>query len=1016
MGKMISEKRGSRIVSYHHTHLRLKICVAIAIALLLTTYAASAFAVTVLPMEGVEFEQVDFLFEQATVLNSDWGRVSANPEELSHSTGLSSGYLNIYTNAGWVVQNLPVDLNISSYPVTTYFTLGLAAPENVSLLSAYVEFTSKPQHIFADGLRSDFPVGDAGCNAEGAGESHVTEVGAAPPANLVEFILDGPNTTMRYTQPNQNVQAAANQCFPMSIANSLQYLENNFGLNVPHNHILGLRGDNTLVGQLDLAANRWAPSRFFGSGVWFTPMLQGKFRYLANNGLANSLIHRHQGRGYGSPPNQALPNGNFTSSGITSIDNGAVVTWRWICDQIGKGEDVEIVWSYDWGNTPTGGHAVRVFDCGTTLGRPWIRFLHDRLQTNQDPTDSLGLEQVFTYTQDIDGDGTLNILGRNWEIRFALSESIKLRPELLDFGDAPDPTYPSRWISNGARHTGPKDFYFGKDVDYEADSRQVNIDLFDDGLISRFPITFRVTNPSGLVRYVNILIDWNQDGDWADPGEWALQNFSVPILTVTPGIYTPNQALSLPNNTWMRMTITNIQLINYVGSWPSVFDRGETEDYIFHGKKVNKHAYHFKVHQFNPLANNAVIWSSVWNWPWGLWGPWWPWGIWNAPVLQSAWSSCFSEWNAWTWTWPWGGWRVVNFWGRDIPYCTSCWFNVDFRSSIRPLTVSSAFFRWTLNNNFVGPWIWLGWKFTSPHTLYNPEMLPDDTLNTHTMTVRDIQFASSPARIPNEETTLDNPAVLDLFAASSDPVRPGSFTVLPGHELQITPEPDPNTIPDPEIEGRTVLAKGEILVPGVGEGGADEWMPFVLQFIAESWDLSAITPPVASFSWGSDTTTTLKVNFNASLSTCGSGDCTYDWDVTSNGTYDIAGITQSNTYGAAGYYDVTLRVTDNTYGLTATTKKTVQAKVINTPPNAAKTAPAVAGLLVTYTDTSSDAEDAQASLKVTTTWGDGVTTVNAGGTLQSHTYLRGGIYTIRHKVTDTGGLYKFSSNVTVTVR
>lgn len=159
--------------------------------------------------------------------------------------------------------------------------------------------------------------------------------------------------------------------------------------------------------------------------------------------------------------------------------------------------------------------------------------------------------------------------------------------EYYDFGDAPDlncsavtEQYPSCLISNGARHTGPTNFFFGVNVDYEADSDQVNNDAFDDGLAWRDPvmpvIVFWVENTSGSSKYVNVLVDYNNDGDWADASEWVQpQNLAVGAS----GYYFVQG--NLPDNTWMRMTITDIQLTNYTGSWPNEFEGGETEDYIF---------------------------------------------------------------------------------------------------------------------------------------------------------------------------------------------------------------------------------------------------------------------------------------------------------------------------------------------------------------------------------------------------------------------------------------------------
>jgi len=150
-------------------------------------------------------------------------------------------------------------------------------------------------------------------------------------------------------------------------------------------------------------------------------MLLGKFDYLSQIGLQGRLVHKHQGRGYGDPnANQALKAGNFWHKGSVSRDMGAAVTWEWVCNEIKKGEDVELVFSYDnAAGDPTGGHAVRIFGCGITDGKRWLRYLHDAVQSD----DSRGLETADAYVRDMDGDGILNFGSANREIRFALSES-----------------------------------------------------------------------------------------------------------------------------------------------------------------------------------------------------------------------------------------------------------------------------------------------------------------------------------------------------------------------------------------------------------------------------------------------------------------------------------------------------------------------------------------------------------------------------------------------------------------
>ncbi len=375
------------------------------------------------PNQAVRFQQVHFSFPNgAEVPYSSWGRVSVDRAALAESTGLNHGFLNVATELGWVVHNLPVDS--TDEEVVTYFALSSEDGEKVDTIRASLSFTINPV-IRWNAPWLNYPVDSVTWDAAGAGEGSVTYIGSPPPPNVVYVdTLDLASSTWGIRQLfDVNVQTALNQCFPMSIANSLDYLWRAFDLQVPHAHRPGLRGDTTsIVGWLDSLSNRYAISRDSGGGVWFQPMLRGKFAYLARSGLQNALTHKHQGRGYGDPTEgQALPDGDFTSNGITSYDSGAVVSWRWICEEIRRGEDVELVYSYDSANIPLGGHAVRVIGCGQTGGRPWIRYLHDRYQSD----DSYGLEQPLEEVHDLDGDGIPNLGSHDREIRFVLSESIR---------------------------------------------------------------------------------------------------------------------------------------------------------------------------------------------------------------------------------------------------------------------------------------------------------------------------------------------------------------------------------------------------------------------------------------------------------------------------------------------------------------------------------------------------------------------------------------------------------------
>jgi hypothetical protein len=112
-------------------------------------------------------------------------------------------------------------------------------------------------------------------------------------------------------------------------------------------------------------------------------------------------------------------------------------------------------------------------------------------------------------------------------------------------------------------------------------------------------VTFNVTNcdpDNSRDVFLNVLVDWNQDGDWNDsfqcsgqPGcayEWAVKNVAI---TIGPGCssFTTPQFLAGPaaGNGWMRITISDGP-VNDDFPWAGVatdpaqeLRNGETEDY-----------------------------------------------------------------------------------------------------------------------------------------------------------------------------------------------------------------------------------------------------------------------------------------------------------------------------------------------------------------------------------------------------------------------------------------------------
>ena len=101
----------------------------------------------------------------------------------------------------------------------------------------------------------------------------------------------------------------------------------------------------------------------------------------------------------------------------------------------------------------------------------------------------------------------------------------------LDFGDAPDPTYPTLFASDGARHALGGALFLGAAVDAEVDGQpSAGADGDDlaggddeDGVVFTSPLhvgeTATVDVTASGAGLLTAWIDWNGDGAWADPGE-----------------------------------------------------------------------------------------------------------------------------------------------------------------------------------------------------------------------------------------------------------------------------------------------------------------------------------------------------------------------------------------------------------------------------------------------------------------------------------------------------------------
>jgi hypothetical protein len=382
--------------------MRVSACAAIAVLFLLP--ATPAEPEPVRPGQGVELSQVDWTYPDAEQLDSPYGLVAVDFERLARSTGARRGYLNVATVEGWVVRNLPLLPDLRCGGLSTLFDLG--SEGDVTALFAAIDVSPQPRTEFAPGPTAAFvfAVGATIFDAQGRNGLLLLPPLPPPAAESIVFLPGGLISGV-VQEGHPSVEQDDNQCGPASVANSLQWLEDEYGVDVPHDHVPGIEGDpdDSLVGELDEAMDRDQ-----GKPVGDEKAIAGKLSYIDANGLDDDLVVKHWGGTFVA--------GDRTVGGVTSDDQSAdgLTLFDWILAELEAGEDVELALGYAEG----GGHWVDVVGAGRILGLPWIAWVHDADQG--DPGGTTPEDGGTVWTPVVDGKA---VGFRNATLDFAMSES-----------------------------------------------------------------------------------------------------------------------------------------------------------------------------------------------------------------------------------------------------------------------------------------------------------------------------------------------------------------------------------------------------------------------------------------------------------------------------------------------------------------------------------------------------------------------------------------------------------------
>ncbi len=157
----------------------------------------------------------------------------------------------------------------------------------------------------------------------------------------------------------------------------------------------------------------------------------------------------------------------------------------------------------------------------------------------------------------------------------------------VDYGDAPDPQYPTLFASDGASHRIIPGFFMGATIDQDLDAQpsaladaddRTNRDD-DDGVKFLNPLvpgtstTISVQVTASRSGWLNGWLDFNADGDWADAGEQFAVDVAVSNGNNSIPVNVPSWAV--PGATFARFRLSSTRFLAATG--PAV--DGEVEDY-----------------------------------------------------------------------------------------------------------------------------------------------------------------------------------------------------------------------------------------------------------------------------------------------------------------------------------------------------------------------------------------------------------------------------------------------------
>ena len=198
------------------------------------------------------------------------------------------------------------------------------------------------------------------------------------------------------------------------------------------------------------------------------------------------------------------------------------------------------------------------------------------------PTTAVTIDPATDQTVENDETVVLTVTsGAGYNVAMPSVATGTITNDELDFGDAPDPTYPTLLASNGARHTAFPGIRLGASIDAEANG-QPNAGATGDGADEdgvTLPASLvtgtnaSITVNASVAGFLNAWVDFNANGSFGDPGEQVFTNTALvpgnnPMSFAVPGG-------ALPGASFARFRFGTQSGVSFNG----LATDGEVEDY-----------------------------------------------------------------------------------------------------------------------------------------------------------------------------------------------------------------------------------------------------------------------------------------------------------------------------------------------------------------------------------------------------------------------------------------------------